>query len=350
MAAAGSGNTTNPISVLAALNIASTDVSGGFVAYLSTLYRECDMAADKKLVQDLEPLCGSWKAIKRAASSRRCKSIRSAARSSRRRTRRLDRYQFVTNALDQFKLVLGLPANMPLILDDTAARPMTRQFDRYYEVIDDADAAGRLIEKQEDLPPEKLRSSCSMCLPRMPWFTAPSSPKMPASWDAWSKTNDAGLRTRMAKMAEERRELLDLKTDLETKKQPWPEKEERRVAELEFEIDLGGLEMAIRRYETRPWEKLAQKENARQERIKLFRGLTHSAGFVRYGPATNALTKSAEFGPHPHVRGGPQHGHRRRGCRPAAGGPDCPVQSLGPHERPGPGGGRLAQVRCRPMR
>ena len=34
--------------------------------------------------------------------------------------------QFVANGLDQFKLVLGLPSNLPLILDDTPARPITR--------------------------------------------------------------------------------------------------------------------------------------------------------------------------------------------------------------------------------
>src|SRR5205823_4390624 len=54
-AAAGtSGGTSSPISVLAALGIASTDVAGQFRGYLPTLYRQLDMAVDRKYVNDLE--------------------------------------------------------------------------------------------------------------------------------------------------------------------------------------------------------------------------------------------------------------------------------------------------------
>ena len=279
--AVGFSNTTNPISVLAALNIASTDVSGGFVGYLSTLFRECDMAADKKLVQDLERALRILEGYQEGGlfSPLQVDQVRSTLKQAQNGV--LTDYQFVTNALDQFKLVLGLPANTPLILDDTPARPMTRQFDRYYEVIDDADTAGKLVEKQETLAPEKLRGFLLDMFAKDPLVRGTEFvKKMPGSWAAWSQGSDDAIKTRLSKIAAERRKLLDLKTDLEAKKQAWSDAQARQLANVEFEIDLGGLEQVLRRYEAKSWEKLGKKDAATQERIKMFRSATQAAEFV----------------------------------------------------------------------
>src|SRR5205085_424126 len=53
--------------------------------------------------------------------------------------------QDTANALDQLKLQLGIPANLPLLLDDTQGRPVTSQLDRYYAVLTESDAAARRI-------------------------------------------------------------------------------------------------------------------------------------------------------------------------------------------------------------
>ena len=156
MQAALNNTITNPISNLAALNIASTDVSGGFVGYLSTLYRECDMAADKKLVQDLQRTLQIIEAYQEGGmfSPLQVEQVRSTLLNAQNGI--LTDAQFVTNALDQFKAVLGIPINLPLILDDTAARPVTVILDRYYELIDDAIQAQVEVDKQEGLDPQKL--------------------------------------------------------------------------------------------------------------------------------------------------------------------------------------------------
>src|SRR5207302_3760860 len=52
--AAGGGGATGPISVLAALGLASTDVSASFGGFLSCLYREENLATDRKYVAELE--------------------------------------------------------------------------------------------------------------------------------------------------------------------------------------------------------------------------------------------------------------------------------------------------------
>ncbi len=163
------GNTsTNPISVLAALNIASTDVSGGFVGFLSTLYRECDMAADKKWVQDLQRALKILEAYQEGGmfSPLQVEQVRSTLLQAQNGV--LTDYQFVTNAVDQFKLVLGLPANLPLILDDTAARPVTTILDRYYELIDDATDAQKRVDKLEPLEGQKLRDAYAQLFAEAP--------------------------------------------------------------------------------------------------------------------------------------------------------------------------------------
>ena len=159
LATAAQTITTNPISTLAALGIASTDVAGGFVSYLSTLYRECDMACDKKLVRDLERALRIYEGYQEGGqfSPLQVDQVRSTLLQAQNNV--LTDQQFVTNAVDQFKLVLGLPANLPLILEDTPARDITSQLDRYYAVITDSDAAYKKVEQQEDLAPEKLRAA-----------------------------------------------------------------------------------------------------------------------------------------------------------------------------------------------
>ena len=84
---AGTSSAGSPISVLAALGIASTDVSGGFVGYLSTLYREnATWPPTKSGFTTWKRLSGSSKACRKAARFRRFRSIRSTARCCRRET------------------------------------------------------------------------------------------------------------------------------------------------------------------------------------------------------------------------------------------------------------------------
>ena len=273
--------TSNPISVLAALGIASTDVSGGFVGYLSTLYRECDMAADKKWVQDLQRALKIIEAYQEGGmfSPLQVEQVRSTLLTAQNTV--LTDYQFVTNAVDQFKLVLGLPANLPLILDDTPARPITKILDRYYEVIDDATDVQLRVEKQESLEAQKLREMLAQIFAQDALVRGTEFVKnMPGSWANWAKAKDDDLKKRLDNLGEEKRKLFDLKTELELKGQVFPADKARQMRDAEFESDLGTLEQLLRRYEARPWEKLAKKEQATLERVKMFRSVAAQAKTV----------------------------------------------------------------------
>jgi outer membrane protein TolC len=295
---AGTTPTGSPISVLAALGIASTDVSGGFVGYLSTLFRECDMAADKKWVHDLDKAVRLFEGLQEGGqvSPLQVDQVKSTLLQAQ-NTVLVDQ-QNVTNAVDQFKLVLGLPANLPLILEDTPARDITRQFDRYYEVIDDADAAYKLVELQEQLPPNELRAFLlKLYTTHQLVQNTEFQKKLPGSWENWAKTADNDLKARIEKLGQQRRMLLDQKTDLEMKGQTLTPEDARILSEADFESDLGGLEQILRRYEARPWEKQAKEEQQRQDKSKLFRLVAYASELVLVWARNERFTHVGDLWP-----------------------------------------------------
>ncbi|HZZ78619.1 MAG TPA: TolC family protein [Gemmataceae bacterium] len=264
--------TAGPISTLAALGIASTDVSGGFVGYLSVLYRQLDMAVDQKLVADLERAVKIIEAYQEGGmfSPLQVDQVRSTLYNAKNTV--LSDRQFVTNGLDQFKIVLGLPANTPLILDDSLGRPVTDQLDKYYAVIDAANDVQILLEKQQDVPPEKLRGTLGQIFTKDELVVGTKfASRILDTWRNWANLNEPQLKKRMSKVSAERRELLDQKTDLELKKEVFPPESAARLAEAEYDLDVGNLEVLMRRYESKPWEKLIKKDVATVEQIKLFR-------------------------------------------------------------------------------
>jgi outer membrane protein TolC len=251
------------------------------VGYLSTLYRECDMAVDEKLVQDLQRALRIYQGYQEGGqfSPLQVDQVQSTLLQAQNTV--LTDQQFVNNAVDQFKLLLGMPANLPLILDDTPAREITRQFDRFYEVLYDSDLASKQVESQEDLPPEKLRAFLLDVFSRAPLVRGTEFQRtIPAMWSTLAKFTDDQLKARLEKLREERRQLLDHKTDLDLKGMVLSDAEARRLKVDEIESDLAALEQILRRYEARPWEKLAKIEMRRPDRLKLFRLVAYSAELV----------------------------------------------------------------------
>ncbi|HWY86865.1 MAG TPA: TolC family protein, partial [Gemmataceae bacterium] len=298
-AAAGTTNGgSGPISVLAALGIASTDVAGQFVAYYPTLYREVDMAVDRKYVQDLEKALLLYEGLLEGGqvSPLQVDQVRSTLLGGRNAV--LSDNQFVVNALDQLKLQLGIPVNAPLILDDGPVRPITRQFDRYYEVMAQSDSAYKLAEQQELVPVEKLRPFLLGLYTENPLVRKTEfRKKLPVSWNAWTKATDAELKARLDSLGQERRKLLDAKTEQEMKGKTLSPQEQSILREGEFESDLGFLEQILRRYETRPWEKLAKEELRRQDHTKLFRLVAYAAETMLVWARNERFTHVGEVWP-----------------------------------------------------
>jgi hypothetical protein len=272
---------SGPISVLAALGIPSTDVSGQFRGYMPTLFRELDLATDRKYVADLERGLLIFQGLQEGGQVAPLQVAQVTSTLLNARNTVLKDIQDTTNALDQLKLQLGVPANLPLVIDDTLARPITQQLDRYYDVLSESDAAYKLVDVQDQLPPEKLRAFLLKVYTSDPLVRGTEfQKKVAGSWQTWAKASAKEIDARLIKLADERRKLLDLKTDLEMKGKPLASDDAKRLREDEFEADLGGLEQVLRRYEAKPWEKLAKEELRRQDRNKAFRLVSYAAQIV----------------------------------------------------------------------
>jgi hypothetical protein len=129
-----------------------------------------------------------------------------------------------------------------------------------------------LLEKLQGVPPEKLRGTLGQVFTNDHLTKGTKfANRILEAWADWTKLKDNDVKSRMSKLTTERRQLFDLKTDLELKGQALPPESAARLLEAEYDIDLGNLEGLLRRYEGKPWEKIAKKEAALQEQIKLFR-------------------------------------------------------------------------------
>jgi hypothetical protein len=280
-AAAGGSTGGGPISLLASLGIASTDVSGQFRGYLPTLFRQLDMAIDQKYARDLERALLIFEGFQEGGqvSPLQVSQVRTSLLNARNAV--LKDYQDKTNALDQFKLQLGIPINLPLILDDAPARAITRQFDRYYEVLAEADAAYKRVEQQREAPPQTLRPFLTRLFAEDPLVRGTEfQRKLPPLWDKLRKASDAYLRDRVTELGKARQKLLDLKTDLELKGQSLSPEQAAALSAMDFEADLAGLEQLLRMYEARPWQKLEKETQRRAEQDKRFRLLAYGVGLV----------------------------------------------------------------------
>src|SRR5437667_11103697 len=115
------------------------------------------MAVDKKYVRDLQWTLTLFEGYQEGGqvAPLQVDQVRSTLLNAQNAV--LKDIQDTNNALDQFKLQLGVPVNMPLVLDDTPGGPITRQLDRYYEILAESKAAADKVAKLEPAAPHELR-------------------------------------------------------------------------------------------------------------------------------------------------------------------------------------------------
>lgn len=170
------------------------------------------------------------------------------------------------DALDNFKLQLGLPLTVGLDPDDSLLEPIREQLARFDELF--AQARALEVEGAKFSPNEPVGDF------RRRWLTLfTQSPLVRGTefartigkrWESWSPAalTEDQVRARLAKLREERRKLLDARAERELKKLPEPPAEAGRISDLSAEIELGEFELRVREYEAQPWAKLQVRERA----------------------------------------------------------------------------------------
>jgi hypothetical protein len=165
------------------------------------------------------------------------------------------------DALDNFKLQLGLPLMVGLDLDDAPLKPIRQQLTKFEAIYADAqnlETSARQYNPND--PIEQFRAKWRKLLTESDLVKGTKFAKeIVAKWDEWAKMTEQEMLTRVADRRKERTKLLDERADREVKGIVDPKLEEkaaRRLGELEYELELAAFEQVVRAHETKPWGKL----------------------------------------------------------------------------------------------
>jgi len=176
-------------------------------------------------------------------------------------------------ALDLFRIQLGLPTTLPVELDDG---PIQWIYDIIGEYEDIAESYGYAInevgryDKFEEA--DKLRGRLRTVMTKSPLVDGlPFQKEAPLRWKAWEDLKQADIKTRLADLRAQRRKLLDRKTDLEVEGRPLSTQDEQQLEKLNFDIELGEFEIQLRDYEARPWLALKDQKKQRERQAFLFK-------------------------------------------------------------------------------
>ena len=207
----------------------------------------------------------------------------------------LRRNQEYIDSIDNFKVQLGVPATLPLELDDEPIRPLRKQLKRFEEVYDQLRALEKDAAKYD--PKEAVgeyRRRWAKLLTASPLAKgtplAMEWPKIEANLKALP---DDTLRQRLADALELRRKLLGEKAGRQAKSEMPPADEEERLNGIEAEIDRLRFEQALRQFETQPWLR-HPAERQPGERSQAFRAALDAGlllGIVARNQRLNAVRK-----------------------------------------------------------
>ena len=208
------------------------------------------------------------------------------------------------NALDQFKLLLGLPVNLDIELDDTPLKPFRDVIRRFEAIEGEYQDILRELENLESVaPPPDLRKTLEQILDRARIFQGTRQLRhIRQKWPEWVPlTQDiiepgvilgdffqpallspvipsplvfgftafpgrSPVPNRLAALFDRLRRLTDERDRYRERGEEPPAELQHQIQEVEVDIDTGYLEMALRRYEERPWE--LETDPIQQQRVR----------------------------------------------------------------------------------
>jgi outer membrane protein TolC len=266
------------------LNI-STELTAPISGYLGTNLQYAQIDIDKNNIANLQGFLKRFEALEEGGDISKLQVWTVEQQLLLGQTQLLTDEQQYYNAIDQFKLQLGVPTDLPLELDNAPLRPILQQYTRYEEVFQQLDAAteeATALQKEEDVSKVRgtlLRIFTSAALSRSTRFRE----QIQKRWAEWEKLEKAGdhkaVKDRLKRFGDERQKLLDARAELELKGQELGPAEAARLKEVEFEIALGEFELELRYYEEqrerrgtspRAWKDIKDPDIRRRARINQF--------------------------------------------------------------------------------
>ena len=240
--------------------------------YLQTSLRAATLENERKNVAALEQFLKLFQNLQEGGGVNTLQVIRVEQNLLRSRTNVLQSTQQYLDNIDFFKLQLGLPATMAIELDDGPLRPIRKQLNRFEEVYAQlqglVEAAGKFDPAAN---PADYRQRWRQLLTQSPLARGTRFAKDYPVWsEQLQRLSDEEIRARLARLAEDRRKLLDAKADRELKGIVETAAQVAERDAVEAQMDRLRFEQALRRYESRPWLK-GDKATQAAEQALIFR-------------------------------------------------------------------------------
>ena len=260
VALAGNGNYTNNPYGLQGL---STNLGRGVganltavaVGYLPTVLQAAILANQRKNVEALEQFLFLFENLKEGGGVSELQVVRVEQNLIRSRNDVLQSTRQYLDSIDNFKLQLGVPATLPIELDDGPLLPVRRhlqRFDRLYGQLRQLEnEAG---EFTPDQPVSEYRQRWEKLLTESSLVKGtPFANNYKEVAAELRKLTNQELEERLTVLNAERRQLLDQRAERQIKGLAETEEEAAAIAALEAEYDRIGFEQALRRYEEANW-------------------------------------------------------------------------------------------------
>lgn len=262
------------------------------VGYLPSVLRGATLANERKNVAALEQFLLLFENLKEGGGVNELQVNRVEQNLLRSRSTVLISTRLYLDNLDAFKLQLGVPATMPIELDDAPLRPIRTQLGRFEDVYDqlrDVEVVGGQFTPGE--PGTALRPRWMKLFTESPLVRGTSFARdYPTLAGDLRRELDVTLARQFTALSETRRKLYDVRTDRQAKNLPEPPELIGELAAIEAAVDRIGFEQQLRRYEMQSWLRLP-KERQAAEQAGQFRAVFEAGALVAIQPRDQRLTR-----------------------------------------------------------
>ncbi len=303
VAIAGTGDyTNNPYGLQGlAVNLGraiGNNLTAPTVGFLPVVLRAATLENERKNLAALDKILKLYRNLKEGGVVSDLQVVRVELQYLQSQTRLLDTNRLYLDAVDNFKLQLGVPTNLPIELDDAPLRPMKKQVRRIEAVYDQLNQvvaeAGQYAPAEQ---PARYRERWRKLLTDSPLVRGTQFARSyPESIGELRALSDDDLKKRIDAQTEKRRLLLDQRADLQKVGREVPAAVEVQIDTVENAVDLARFEKALRQFEAEPWRRLPVERQA-GERASLFRAALDSGTLVALTARNQRLDQIRESWP-----------------------------------------------------